>query len=263
MAVEVLGVSKTFDPRSGPLFQGVQFQLCAGQSLAILGPSGSGKSTLLKILAGLEQPDGIISRVEALAPKVLIGGKSWAEVDSQNGTLGRSSVGIAFQRGALFDSLTASGNLTFVLERVVGIDHTSARECGLKLLKQVGLDHAAELFPAQLSGGMQKRLSVARALATDPKTVIYDDPIAGLDPITSRALLDMIRSLQMERGLTVVCSINDVARALQFADTVGFLLDGQWFGPYASSECAPLALSESIPAKVHAFLRGEAADAVP
>lgn len=282
-AIEVRGVSKTFGAlkqagkpvsnstlSSKPLFVDVQFSLQPGESLVVMGPSGSGKSTLLKILGGLDRPDQVHdSELSALGrssarPLISIHGQSWLETIGPSLKRLRSMVGFAFQRGALFDSMTSLANLTFVLERVSGYSAPDAVSRGRELLEQVGLGHAGQLFPAELSGGMQKRLSVARALATDPQVVFYDDPIAGLDPITSRSILDLLRKLQNDKGNTVVCTLNDVTRAIQFADFLGFLLGGAWHGPFAVAELKAALNSRPnsalLPNPVLTFLRGEPAN---
>lgn len=184
----------------GKVFSNLTWNVPAGQTSVLIGPSGSGKSTLLRILSGLQQPEG--------------------------GTVWRSheNIGMLFQRNALFDSMTASENLVFTLKenRWSRRDFfvASAKKKAKEMLELVGLAHAADLFPGELSGGMQKRLGIARALVAQPQILLYDDPTAGLDPITSRSIAQVILDIQRERKSTLVVVTNDIARAFQLADLI-------------------------------------------
>jgi phospholipid/cholesterol/gamma-HCH transport system ATP-binding protein len=167
-------------------------------SLAIIGPSGSGKSVLLKIIAGLITPtDGTV------------------QVNSQK-------VSMLFQKNALFDSFTLLENLLIPLAETIGIRGEEATERSMKMLKAVGLDHAAKLYPDEISGGMQKRLGIARALIIEPEVILYDEPTAGLDPITSRSIADLMIELQNINKTTMVVVTNDLQRAYQVADQIAF-----------------------------------------
>jgi phospholipid/cholesterol/gamma-HCH transport system ATP-binding protein len=133
--------------------------------------------------------------------------------------------GMLFQKNALFDSLSAFDNVAFPLREVVHASESEIEPTVSRYLEAVGLSHARDLFPDEISGGMQKRLGIARALAMKPEVVFYDDPTAGLDPITSRKIIQLIMSLQKEMNTTVVAVTNDMNRADQLAQRIGMVVD--------------------------------------
>lgn len=184
------------------LFRGVEFEIPRGSSLALVGPSGSGKSVLLKLVAGLLSPE-----------------EGEIRVDSSN-------VGMLFQKNALFDSLSVEENLQFPLREVLGITGREAVRRSHALLEQVGLSGTESQYPSSLSGGMQKRLGIARALIVEPEILLYDEPTAGLDPITSKKIAELIRSFQKERGTTLLVVTNDMQRAYQLGDRIALLAQG-------------------------------------
>jgi phospholipid/cholesterol/gamma-HCH transport system ATP-binding protein len=167
-------------------------------SLSIIGPSGSGKSVLLKIIAGLIQPT------------------------SGQVTVNSSKVSMLFQKNALFDSFTLLENLLTPLAETVNIHGEEAIERSMNMLKAVGLDHAAKLYPDEISGGMQKRLGIARALIIEPEVILYDEPTAGLDPITSRSIADLMIELHAANKTTMVVVTNDLQRAYYVSDQIAF-----------------------------------------
>jgi len=185
------------------IFKEIDFKVASGQSTVIIGPSGSGKSVLLKIVAGLLEPT--LGEVE---------------IDSDN-------LGMLFQKNALFDSLTCEENLLFPLEERRGIVGREASKRARHFLKAVGLEHAIRLYPDEISGGMQKRLGIARALIVEPEVILYDEPTAGLDPITSRMIAAMILELKAEKGSTLLTVTNDVQRAYQLGDQIYLLANGK------------------------------------
>jgi phospholipid/cholesterol/gamma-HCH transport system ATP-binding protein len=130
-----------------------------------------------------------------------------------------------FQKNALFDSLTVSNNVAFALRELAHSDEAEIQSIVLKFLDAVGILHAKDLFPDEISGGMQKRLGIARALALDPKIIFYDDPTAGLDPITSRKIIELILQMQTKSNATVVAVTNDMTRAYQLADRMVMVVD--------------------------------------
>jgi phospholipid/cholesterol/gamma-HCH transport system ATP-binding protein len=190
-------ISKSFSGHF--IFKDISFHVPKSGSVVVLGPSGSGKSVLLKVMAGLIPPDS--GRVE---------------IASKN-------IGMLFQKSALFDSLSVEENLLFPLREKLGVTGLEAKKKTSSLLEAVGLGHALPLFPHEISGGMQKRLGIARALVVDPEVIFYDEPTAGLDPITSRTIADLILKLRKERGTTLVTVTNDIERAYQLGDRI-FLL---------------------------------------
>ena len=195
--IDLRGIGKRFGERW--IFRDVSFHVKPEESLVLMGPSGSGKSVLLKTIAGLLKPDtGIV------------------QLDDEN-------IGMLFQKNALFDSLTVEENLLFPLGEKKKLKHLAAKEIAKKFLKAVGLDGCQNLFPDEISGGMQKRLGIARALVVEPKIILYDEPTAGLDPITSRVIAELILNLRKQVGSTLLTVTNDVRRAYQLGDRISLL----------------------------------------
>ncbi len=168
------------------------------QALGIIGPSGAGKSVLLKMIAGLIPPT-----------------KGSIKVESEK-------VSMLFQKNALFDSLTLIQNLLLPLSETLSVIGVEAETRSMKMLKAVGLDHAAHLYPDEISGGMQKRLGIARALIIEPEVILYDEPTAGLDPITSKSIAELMIELHHQNKTTLVMVTNDLERAYQVSDTIAF-----------------------------------------
>jgi phospholipid/cholesterol/gamma-HCH transport system ATP-binding protein len=168
------------------------------QSVAIIGPSGAGKSLLLKIIASLTVPTLGTVQVQS------------------------NRISMLFQKNALFDSFTLLDNLLVPLEETLGIIGTEAVDRSMALLKAVGLESSAHLFPSEISGGMQKRLGIARSLIVEPEVILYDEPTAGLDPITSRSIADLILNLHRSNQTTLITVTNDLQRAYQLADVIYF-----------------------------------------
>ena len=215
-----------------------------GETLAIMGPSGSGKSLLLKIIAGL---------IEPTSGSVSIGGRLRTEMSSaERKNLGRQT-GMLFQKNALFDSLTVLENVSFPRVETLGESVASADKLSHELIDAVGLDGSQDRYPSEISGGMQKRLGIARALALAPHLILYDDPTAGLDPITSRKIIRLIKDLQVRDDSTVIFVTNEIARAFQIADRVAFIFGGELIVTGSVAETR----AHQDP-RVSKFLRGEA-----
>jgi phospholipid/cholesterol/gamma-HCH transport system ATP-binding protein len=203
--IEITDLGKKFDSRW--VFRKINLQVRQQESIALIGPSGGGKSVLLKIIAGL------------------------LHADEGSFKLGTPNIGMLFQKNALFDSLTVEENLLFPMKERIGLIGEKAKARATHFLKAVGLDGCARLSPNQISGGMQKRLGIARALVVQPEIILYDEPTAGLDPITSKTIADLIRELRVEEGSTLITVTNDIHRAYQIGDRIcllaqGSLLDG-------------------------------------
>jgi phospholipid/cholesterol/gamma-HCH transport system ATP-binding protein len=180
------------------ILENVDLEVTRGEAVGIIGPSGSGKSVILKTIAGLIKPESGTVTVES------------------------EKVSMLFQKNALFDSFTLLQNLLLPLSETLGITGTEAETRSLSMLKAVGLDHAAHLHPDEISGGMQKRLGIARALIIEPEVILYDEPTAGLDPITSKSIADLMITLHRTNRTTLVMVTNDLQRAYQVADRIGF-----------------------------------------
>jgi phospholipid/cholesterol/gamma-HCH transport system ATP-binding protein len=199
--IQIEGVGKQFDGRW--IFENVALEVADRESVVMVGPSGGGKSILLKIIAGLLPSDRGSIR------------------------LGTRNVGMLFQKNALFDSFTCEENLLFPLKERKGVIGAEARRLAAQFLESVGLKGNEKLYPDEISGGMQKRLGIARALIVEPELILYDEPTAGLDPITSRTIADLIRDLRGKTGSTLLTVTNDMQRAYQLGDRICLLAQGK------------------------------------
>lgn len=196
----------------------VNLQVEKGECLVLIGPSGKGKTVVLKLFAGLLKP---------ISGKVLIENKDLNSLSHTEQEELLLQMGMLFQKNALFDSLSVGENVAFPLREKTALEEEAIQAKVSFFLESVGIDHARTLYPDEISGGMQKRLGIARALALDPKIVLYDDPTAGLDPITSRRIIDLVMQLRKEQKSTVIAVTNDMARAYQMADRIAMVVDGE------------------------------------
>ena len=202
----------------GPLLKNINLTVRRGESVVLIGPSGLGKTVTLKLLAGLLEPT---------SGQVLADGQDLYKLPEKERVAWRLKMGMLFQKNALFDSLKVGENIAFPLRERSSLSENEISDRVGHFLEAVGLSHARELFPDEISGGMQKRLGIARALALSPEIVLYDDPTAGLDPITSRKIVDLILKLREETKSTVIAVTNDMARAYQLADRIVMVVDGE------------------------------------
>lgn len=196
----------------------LEIQFKPGECFVIMGPSGCGKSTLLRLIMGLIKPSaGFIEIFEKNTAS--FSKKDWQEL--------RNKMGMVFQSAALFDSMTVFENVAFRLRRN-GLINPNLTEKVLKSLAIVGLTEAdATKMPADLSGGMKKRAAIARAIATEPPLLLYDEPTTGLDPLMANTINDLIRHLQHNLGITSLVVTHDIVSALKVADRIGLLHNGQ------------------------------------
>src|SRR5579871_4435524 len=213
--VEVQGLSKAFGTQK--VLTGVDLSAQEGETLAVLGRSGTGKSVLLKLLIGLERPD---------AGSIRIDGIDVTGMDSQQWNQVRAKMGFLFQQGALYDSLTVEGNVEFPLRRHTRLSKNDLRDKARELLAQVGLEKDSEKMPSEISGGMQKRVGLARALALDPAILLFDEPTAGLDPITSGEIGKLILKLKQERKLTAIVVTHDIQGSKAYSDRLVVVNEG-------------------------------------
>lgn len=198
------------------VLKNISIEVPRGEVLVLMGPSGQGKTTLLKTMAGLITPRN---------GKVFINGQDWTTLSGMGRFATLKKLGMLFQKNALFDSLTCGENIAFPLRETTDLTDEEIQTKVDAFLEAVGIAHAKFLHPDEISGGMQKRLGIARALALNPEIIFYDDPTAGLDPITSRKIVDLISDLQRKNNSTVVAITNDVNRAYQLAHRMAFVVD--------------------------------------
>ena len=227
--ITLTAVHKAFG--TNRVLQGVDLTIERGQSMVIIGGSGTGKSVLLKSILGLVKPDhGTITLDDTDVTKT-----------DRDTFLAR--FGMLFQGGALFDSMRVWENVAFRLMRGPhALPPDQARIIALEKLRRVGLTpDKADLFPAELSGGMQKRVGLARAIAAEPEIIFFDEPTTGLDPIMSGVINALIREIVTEMGATAMTITHDMSSVRAIADRVAMLHDGliRWTGPVAEMEAAP------------------------
>ena len=213
------------------VLQGVTLDVASGTSMVIIGGSGTGKSVLLKCILGLVHPD---------SGQITLDGQDVTKADRDD-FLAR--FGMLFQGGALFDSLHVWENVAFRLVRgAKALPKAQAREIAIEKLRRVGLKpETADLFPAELSGGMQKRVGLARAIAAEPEIIFFDEPTTGLDPIMAGVINDLIREIVTEMGATAMTITHDMSSVRAIADNVAMLHGGviRWTGPVSEMDATP------------------------
>ncbi|MFP4328014.1 MAG: ABC transporter ATP-binding protein [Paracoccaceae bacterium] len=226
--IELAGIYKAFG--ANHVLRGVNLRVARGTSMVIIGGSGTGKSVLLKCILGLVEPD---------RGEITVDGVDVHEGD-RDAFLAR--FGMLFQGGALFDSLPVWQNVAFRLLRgSLKRPRAEAREVAIEKLRRVGLSpDTADKFPAELSGGMQKRVGLARAIAADPEIIFFDEPTTGLDPIMAGVINELIREIVTEMGATAMTITHDMTSVRAIADNVAMLHDGviKWTGPVAHMDAS-------------------------
>jgi len=202
------------------VLNGITLSVRHGQTVAVLGRSGTGKSVLLKVLVGLQTPD---------SGSIRIGGQEITGLKPAELNQIRKQMGFLFQQAALYDSLTVEGNVAFPLSRHATLSESDCRDKVRELLSTVGLVQGDfEKLPSQISGGMQKRVGLARALALDPSILLLDEPTAGLDPITADEIVRLFMELKEKRGITAVVVTHDIRAAKAFSDVLVLLNEGNF-----------------------------------
>jgi phospholipid/cholesterol/gamma-HCH transport system ATP-binding protein len=241
--IRIRGLDVAFGPKQ--VLKDLDLDVGVGESVVVIGGSGVGKSVTLKCILGLVEPDA--GSIEIDGEEVV--GLSGRALDRVN-----AKIGMLFQGAALFDSLQVWENVAFGLIQGEGMDREPAREKALEKLAQVGLGaDVADLWPAELSGGMRKRVGLARAIATDPEIIFFDEPTTGLDPIMGDVIDKLIVECVRGLGATALSITHDMASARRIADRVAMLHEGRiiWTGPVAT-------IDNSGNAYVEQFIHGKA-----
>jgi len=213
--VEVKGLCKSFGQQK--VLNGIDLCVARGETVAILGRSGTGKSVLLKLLIGLQPPD---------SGSIRISGQDITRLNVHQLNEVRKKVGFLFQQAALYDSLTVEQNVAFPLRRHANISEDEQNERVRDLLASVGMSEDHQKMPSEISGGMQKRVGLARALALDPEILFFDEPTAGLDPITASEIGKLIIDLKKKRKITVIVVTHDIYGAKAFSDRLVLIHEG-------------------------------------
>jgi phospholipid/cholesterol/gamma-HCH transport system ATP-binding protein len=215
IALDVIDLYKSFGEKA--VHKGVSFQLYQGEILGLFGGSGTGKSVILRSIIGLEKPD---------SGQILFQGTDITHLSERALIPVRTKIGYVFQNGALFDSLTVEENLSYPL-----IEHTSFTPPQIHkkvetMLELIDMKNTNALFPNELSGGMQKRAGLARAIILEPNIILFDEPTAGLDPINTKRLLENILKLK-QKGITGIFVTHDIPSAFEIADRIAILYNGR------------------------------------
>ena len=238
--IEVTGLHKRFGDQI--VLDGVDFDVREGETVALMGPSGTGKSVLLKHINGLIHPD---------RGTVVVDGREVAHLHRKDLASLRTQIGYVFQNGALFDSMNVFENIRYgIVDTQLYQDLEYCRERVERSLKLVNLGpETADKLPAELSGGMRKRVGIARAIAGNPKYLLYDEPTSGLDPVNADIIDNLVTGLAEELGVTSIAVTHDVRGAFRVADRIALLADGQVVLEGTQEE-----FMESTHPKVKAFL---------
>lgn len=221
--IELRGVHKAFGSKK--VLSGVDLQVPAGKSLVVIGGSGTGKSVMLKCILGLLHAD---------AGSIKIDGQETMNLSAPDRDILMRKFGMLFQGAALFDSLKVWENVAFGLIQGRGADRREAKEIAIQKIQAVGLrPEVAELYPAELSGGMQKRVGLARAVASQPEIIFFDEPTTGLDPIMADVINQLIVEQVKELGATALSITHDMGSVRKIADSVAMIHEGKiiWTGP--------------------------------
>ena len=245
--VEFRNLAFGYDSRV--ILDGVSFRVPRGKVTAIMGASGGGKTTTLRLIGG---------QLRARGGEVLFDGQDVARLDAAQLYKARRRMGMLFQFGALFTDMSVFDNVAFPLREHTQLSEALMRDIVLMKLEAVGLRGARDLMPAQISGGMARRVALARAIALDPSLLMYDEPFAGLDPISLGLTARLIRNLNDALGATTIIVSHDVQETFQIADYVYFIANGR-----IAAEGEPEALRASTDPFVHQFVHAEADGPVP
>jgi phospholipid/cholesterol/gamma-HCH transport system ATP-binding protein len=238
--IQLLNVHKAFGAHR--VLRGMDLEVHDGETLTIIGGSGTGKSVTLKVMIGLLRPD---------RGQVLVDGQDINQIDEHELAEIQKKFAYVFQGGALFDSLTVGENVGFGLRQLRKYDEAKIRETVSRTLELVGLSGIERLKPAELSGGMRKRVAIARAVAMSPKYLFYDEPTTGLDPIMSDVINDMIVRLHDKLGVTGVAITHDMKSAYKISTRIAMLYEGRIVGVET-----PEAIQKSEDPLIRQFITG-------
>jgi phospholipid/cholesterol/gamma-HCH transport system ATP-binding protein len=241
--ISLHGVTKAFGAKK--VLQGIELDVAPGESMVVIGGSGTGKSVLLKCILGLLRPEN---------GSIKIDGEETRDLSDRSRARVMRKFGMLFQGGALFDSLRVWENVAFGPIQSDGMAPAQAREVAVAKLGSVGLGpEIGDLFPSELSGGMQKRVALARAIAREPEIIFFDEPTTGLDPIMADVINDLIVKCVSDLGATAVSITHDMASARKIGHRIGMLHEGKlvWQGPVAD-------IDRSGNAYVDQFIHGRA-----
>ena len=241
--ISLRAVTKAFGPKK--VLQGIELEVAPGESMVVIGGSGTGKSVLLKCILGLLKPD---------QGSIKVDGEETSDLSDRDRARVMRKFGMLFQGGALFDSLRVWENVAFGPIQSDGMAPDQAREVAIAKLGAVGLGpEIGDLFPSELSGGMQKRVALARAIAREPEIIFFDEPTTGLDPIMADVINDLIVKSVGSLGATAISITHDMASARKIGHRIGMLHEGKliWQGPVAD-------IDRSGNAHVDQFIHGRA-----
>jgi phospholipid/cholesterol/gamma-HCH transport system ATP-binding protein len=241
-AIAIHDLRKSFGEQK--VLTGLTLQVAPAETLVVLGRSGTGKSVLLKLLIGLQKADG---------GSICIQGQDVANFNTRQWNEVRKKIGFLFQQAALYDSLNVEQNVAFPLARHTSMSDADRKKRARELLASVGMNEGYGKMPSEISGGMQKRVGLARALALDPDILLFDEPTAGLDPITSAEIGGLIIEMKEKRGVASIVVTHDVQGAKSYSDSMALMREGKVVmeGSYAEFQ-------KSEDPFVKQFLRGEA-----
>jgi phospholipid/cholesterol/gamma-HCH transport system ATP-binding protein len=209
-------VHKSFGEKK--VLDGISFDIRRGETMVVLGGSGSGKSVLIRHIIGLHRPD---------RGHVFVDGEDIVDYGEEDLIPVRKKVAMLFQGGALFDSMSVMDNVAYGLREHTDLDEERIRGHVRAKLSLVGLEGIEDLMPAELSGGMKKRVALARSIAMDPRCILYDEPTTGLDPVTANTINDLIRDLQSRLQVTSVVVTHDIASAFLVGNRIAYLYEGR------------------------------------
>ncbi|MDT6964332.1 ABC transporter ATP-binding protein [Cupriavidus sp. SZY C1] len=247
--VELADVDFAYAAGDKPILSGLSMRFPRGKVVAVMGGSGCGKTTVMRLIGGMVRPQ---------SGRITFNGTDIDALDQTGLYVVRRQMGMLFQFGALFTDLSVFDNVAFPLREHTDLPESMIRDLVLMKLNAVGLRGARDLMPAQISGGMARRVALARAIALDPALLMYDEPFAGLDPISLGLTANLIRDLNDALGASTIIVSHDVQETFQIADYVYFIANGR-----IAAEGAPDALRASSDPFVHQFVHAKADGPVP